>query len=82
MTVNDASLGESGSKLSKVAATSLLMGVTRASSEAYTQRETSFHFHSHLELYIIDEQPFAIPGMNIFAHLEVIDSVVGHSVAH
>ena len=35
MTVNDASLGESGSKLSKVAATSLLMGVTRASSEAY-----------------------------------------------
>ena len=36
MTVNDASLGESGSKLSKVAATSLLMGVTRASSEAYT----------------------------------------------
>ena len=80
MTVNDASLGESGSKLSKVAATSLLMGVTRASSEAY--RETSFHFHSHLELYIIDEQPFAILGMNIFAHLEVIDSVVGHSVAH
>ena len=35
MTVNDASLGESGSKLSKVAATSLLMGVTRGSSEAY-----------------------------------------------
>ena len=35
MTVNDASLGESGSKLSKVAANSLLMGVTRASSEAY-----------------------------------------------
>ena len=35
MTVNDASLNESGSKLSKVAATSLLMGVTRASSEAY-----------------------------------------------
>ena len=35
MTVNDASLGESGSKLSKVATTSLLMGVTRASSEAY-----------------------------------------------
>ena len=35
-----------------------------------------------LELYIIDEQPFAIPGMNIFAHLEVIDSVVGHPVAH
>ena len=35
MTVNDASLGERGSKLSKVAATSLLMGVTRASSEAY-----------------------------------------------
>ena len=47
-----------------------------------TQRETPFHFHSHLELYIIDEQPFAILGMNIFAHLEVIDSVVGHSVAH
>ena len=47
-----------------------------------TQRETSFHFHSHLELYIIDEQLFAILGMNIFAHLEVIDSVVGHSVAH
>ena len=47
-----------------------------------TQRETSFHFHSHLELYIIDEQPFAIPGMNIFAHLVVIDSVVSHSVAH
>ena len=45
------------------------MGVTRASSEAY------------LELYIIDEQPFAIPGMNIFAHLEVIDTVVSHSVA-
>ena len=38
MTVNDASLGESGSKLSKVAATSLLMGVTRASSEAYLPR--------------------------------------------
>ena len=37
MTVNDASLGESGSKLSKVAATSLLMGVTRASSEAYSE---------------------------------------------
>ena len=35
MTVNDASLNESGSKLSKVAATSLLMGVTRGSSEAY-----------------------------------------------
>ena len=35
MTVNDASLNESGSKLSKVAATLLLMGVTRASSEAY-----------------------------------------------
>ena len=35
MTVNDASLGESGSKLSKVATTSLLMGVTRASSVAY-----------------------------------------------
>ena len=47
-----------------------------------TQREPSFHFHSHLELYIIDEQPFAIPGMNIFAHLEVIDHVVSHSVAH
>ena len=47
-----------------------------------TQRETSFHFHSHLELYIIEEQPFAILGMNIFAHLEVIDSVVSHSVAH
>ena len=39
MTVNDASLGESGSKLSKVAATSLLMGVTRASSEAYAGGE-------------------------------------------
>ena len=39
MTVNDASLGESGSKLSKVAATSLLMGVTRASSEAYLLAE-------------------------------------------
>ena len=39
MTVNDASLGESGSKLSKVAATSLLMGVTRASSEAYVNSE-------------------------------------------
>ena len=38
--------------------------------------------HSHLELYIIDEQLFAILGMNIFAHLEVIDSVVSHSVAH
>ena len=38
MTVNDASLGESGSKLSKVAATSLLMGVTRGSSEAYVFR--------------------------------------------
>ena len=35
VTVNDASLGESGSKLSKVAATSLLMGVTRGSSDAY-----------------------------------------------
>ena len=35
MTVNDASLGESGSKLSKVAATSLVMGVTRGSSDAY-----------------------------------------------
>ena len=35
VTVNDASLGESGSKLSKVAATSLLLHVTRGSSEAY-----------------------------------------------
>ena len=42
MTVNDASLGESGSKLSKVAATSLLMGVTRASSEAYALPPTWF----------------------------------------
>ena len=42
MTVNDASLGESGSKLSKVAATSLLMGVTRASSEAYVSTEGLF----------------------------------------
>ena len=32
---SDASLDESGSKLSKVAATSLLMGVTRGSSDAY-----------------------------------------------
>ena len=39
MTVNDASLSESGSKLSKVAATSLLMGVTRGSSEAYTSSD-------------------------------------------
>ena len=35
VTVNDASLGESGSKLLKVAATSLLYGVTRGSSDAY-----------------------------------------------
>ena len=35
VTVNDASLGESGSKLLKVAATSLLYGVTRSLSEAY-----------------------------------------------
>ncbi len=35
VTVNDASLGESGGKLSKVAATSLLLHVTRGSSEAY-----------------------------------------------
>ena len=40
MTVSGASLDESGSKLSKVAATSLLMGVTRASSEAYTDAVT------------------------------------------
>ena len=46
MTVNDASLGESGSKLSKVAATSLLMGVTRASSEAYVAAFAAFGSYS------------------------------------
>jgi len=35
VTVNDTSLDESGSKLLKVAATSLLLDVTRGSSEAY-----------------------------------------------
>ena len=35
MTVSGASLDESGSNLSKIAATSLLLGVTRDSSEAY-----------------------------------------------
>ena len=35
VTVSDALLDESGSKLSKVAATSLVMGVTRGSSDAY-----------------------------------------------
>ena len=35
VTVSDASLDESGSNLSKIAATSLLLGVTRTSSEAY-----------------------------------------------
>ena len=54
MTVNDASLGESGSKLSKVAATSLLMGVTRASSEAYdsddmVQKEYGFDSNTFSE---------------------------------
>ena len=55
MTVNDASLGESGSKLSKVAVTSLLMGVTRASSEAYAKRCEISHegvlFLNDLDLY-------------------------------
>ena len=54
MTVNDASLGESGSKLSKVAATSLLMGVTRASSEAYvngnSDKKGSFRFNNYDQL--------------------------------
>ena len=36
MTVSGASLDESGSKISKIAATSLLLGVTRTSSEAYS----------------------------------------------
>ena len=36
MTVCGASLDESDSNLSKIAATSLLLGVTRTSSEAYT----------------------------------------------
>ena len=35
MTVSDASLDESGSNFAIVAATSLLLGVTRTSSEAY-----------------------------------------------
>ena len=47
MTVNDASLGESGSKLSKFAATSLLMGVTRASSEAYEAIQEAFTYSLH-----------------------------------
>ena len=36
VTVSDASLDESGSNFAIVAATSLLLGVTRTSSEAYT----------------------------------------------
>ena len=41
MTVSDASLDESGSNFAIVAATSLLLGVTRTSSEAYTLNKTS-----------------------------------------
>ena len=37
MTVSDASLDESGSNFAIVAATSLLLGVTRTSSEAYIE---------------------------------------------
>ena len=58
MTVNDASLGESGSKLSKVAATSLLMGVTRGSSEAYLFPDTSIEYQcfKHLSMVNFDHR--------------------------
>ena len=39
MTVSDASLDESGSNFAIVAATSLLLGVTRTSSEAYDKNK-------------------------------------------
>ena len=60
MTVNDASLNESGSKLSKVAATSLLLGVTRGSSEAYSVLEMfdSSPAASVVVLFVPDDEDF------------------------
>ena len=80
MTVSDASLDESGSNLSKIAATSLLLGVTRTSSEAYVTTASAFFIFATILFclpaeYIILSKvltmfTFALAGTTIlFAHL-------------
>ena len=76
MTVNDASLGESGSKLSKVAATSLLMGVTRASSEAY--REVVFSVH--ISLLTVLAYLHSAVAVYLHVHLPVLLVEVVHVI--
>ena len=72
MTVNDASLGESGSKLSKVAATSLLMGVTRASSEAYSPSLPSERSPKDIRFPVMQKAPPILQNENggALSHLE------------
>ena len=84
MTVNDASLGESGSKLSKVAATSLLMGVTRASSEAY-RKTTFFRFNRIVFLFstalclVLPLLHLSLPQMSVMP-MNTIEEVLAPSV--
>ena len=50
-----------------------------------TQHKASFFIrsiHSHLKPHLADNLPFAIPSVNIFAHLEVAGPVASPSVAY
>lgn len=50
-----------------------------------TQHKASLpirNIHSHLKYHLADNQPFVIPGVNIFAYSEVAGPVAGPSVAY